>query len=140
MFVYAPDGNSGGGAAGYTSLPIWTIEGGQVRFGAQRASGCITPGRVSGVTYIIHVSNWQCRSDAGSAWSGRLMGNKHVPDPPTVYRPPVPCTGDGPAPAQDVTAERDFEPGERAGQSGVVPSTRPSGFPRTVSGSAGEHR
>lgn len=77
----------------YERLSDWTVESGRVRFQFFSAGQCIAlGGSINGVTYAIHTSKWQRRSNADSPWTdvpdtvkeGAICS--YTPDSPGEYR------------------------------------------------------
>ena len=52
------------------ALPEWTVSSGRVLFGGLSSRGCLTLNApVSGVSYLVHTSQWQRRAPGASVWS-----------------------------------------------------------------------
>ena len=78
----------------YAPLDEWTVSDGRVQFFFSSAGGCISIGNttLNGVTYTVHNSHWQRRTDAGRAWTD-IPGTQRTgslcpysPDGPGQYR------------------------------------------------------
>ena len=87
-----PQGSQNGGQ--YTALEGWTVSSGRVQFLFFSAGSCVSlsGSSINGVTYTIHESKWQRRSDASSAWAD-IPGTNHTggvcsyaPTEPGEYR------------------------------------------------------
>ena len=78
----------------YTPLESWTVSDGRVQFFFFSAGQCVIVGNttLNGVTYTIHNSKWQRRTNASSAWmdipgteqTGRICS--YSPTEPGQYR------------------------------------------------------
>ena len=88
----SPQGSQNAGQ--YTPLEGWTVSSGRVQFLFASAGRCVnlSGSSINGVTYTIHESKWQRRSDVSSAWAD-IPGTKHTggvcsytPTEPGEYR------------------------------------------------------